>query len=225
MLSVPLNASGQETHENPAVTAPEQRFAHFSGEDQRRDHGLDSLIGALGVGFIAVNPPRLPPEAEVPYGLQRDEWLPSRRSRQSTPPDMPSLAACRSRREAPESATAVASLRCRRSTPDRPGVRRSASIVPGTSQAPWYSSVWGRFAAPGGRAVAPSGVADQDTIWAASRADCPGQRPARDRCRVGQWDRQNPPARLGARRETLRPCGQPAVCRHEATRNLKLGTT
>ncbi len=74
VLSVPLNASRHETYENPAIHGTAERFAHFSAEDHIRYYGLDFTDRLASVGF-ATSAFRLPPEDEVRYGLQRDEWL------------------------------------------------------------------------------------------------------------------------------------------------------
>jgi SAM-dependent methyltransferase len=84
LLTVPLNASRQETYENPAITAPAERHAHFSAEDHVRYYGLDFADRVAEAGFTATTF-RVTPEQEVHYGLLRDEWLyvatkPSRRS-------------------------------------------------------------------------------------------------------------------------------------------------
>ena len=73
-LSVPINATRQQTYENAAVTTPEQRHAHFSAEDHRRFYGLDFTERLAETGFrTAIF--RVSPEEEVRYGLQRDEWI------------------------------------------------------------------------------------------------------------------------------------------------------
>ena len=74
VLSVPLNASRQETYENAGAHGTAERFAHFSAEDHKRYYGLDFSDRLAGVGFTT-SIFRLPPEVEVRYGLQRDEWL------------------------------------------------------------------------------------------------------------------------------------------------------
>lgn len=74
VLSVPINASRRETYENPLVSTPAERFAHFSAEDHLRYYGLDFADRLASVGFV-VETFRLPPEQEVRYGLLRDEWL------------------------------------------------------------------------------------------------------------------------------------------------------
>ncbi len=74
VLSVPLNATRQDTYENAAVTAPEQRHAHFSAEDHKRYYGLDFSDRLTDVGFRPLIF-RMSPEDEVRYGLQRDEWI------------------------------------------------------------------------------------------------------------------------------------------------------
>jgi len=74
LLTVPINPSRQETYEDPAVTAPAERHAHFSAADHVRYYGLDFSDRLTEAGF-AVDIFRLPPAEEVRYGLQRDEWL------------------------------------------------------------------------------------------------------------------------------------------------------
>lgn len=74
VLSVPINPTRQHTYENPAITAPKQQFAHFSGEDHKRYYGLDFTDRLTGVGFrVAMF--RMSPEEEVRYGLLRNEWI------------------------------------------------------------------------------------------------------------------------------------------------------
>ena len=74
LLTVPLNASRRQTYENPVITAPAERHAHFSAEDHVRYYGLDFADRLAEVGFTATTF-RLTPEQEVRYGLLRDEWL------------------------------------------------------------------------------------------------------------------------------------------------------
>ena len=74
VLSVPINASRQETYENATVTAPGERHAHFSAEDHRRYYGLDFCDRLEEAGF-RTSVFRVSPEEEVRFGLQRDEWL------------------------------------------------------------------------------------------------------------------------------------------------------
>ena len=74
VLSVPINATRQQTYENLLATSPEQRFAHFSGEDHRRFYGLDFAERLVTTG-LCVATFRVSPEDEVRYGLLRDEWL------------------------------------------------------------------------------------------------------------------------------------------------------
>jgi SAM-dependent methyltransferase len=74
LLTVPLNASRAETYENPAITRPAERHAHFSAEDHVRYYGLDFTDRLAAAGF-ATEIFRLSPEQEVRYGLLRDEWL------------------------------------------------------------------------------------------------------------------------------------------------------
>lgn len=74
LLTVPVNTSRHETYENPAITAPAERHAHFSAEDHVRYYGLDFADRLREAGF-AVETFRMTPEEEVRYGLLRDEWL------------------------------------------------------------------------------------------------------------------------------------------------------
>ena len=74
LLTVPINPSRQETYENPAITAPAERHAHFSAADHLRYYGLD-FADRLGEAGFVVETFRLSPAEEVRYGLLRDEWL------------------------------------------------------------------------------------------------------------------------------------------------------
>ncbi len=74
LLTVPVNASREETYENPAITTPAERYAHFSAHDHRRYYGLDFANRLAEAGFM-VETFRLSPDEEVRYGLLRDEWL------------------------------------------------------------------------------------------------------------------------------------------------------
>jgi hypothetical protein len=74
LLTTPINASRQETYENPAVTTPEARYAHFSQADHVRYYGLD-FADRLGDAGFTVETFRLQPEQEPTFGLLRDEWI------------------------------------------------------------------------------------------------------------------------------------------------------
>lgn len=74
ILSTPVNASRQDTYENPAITDPIEREAHFSAPGHKRYYGLDFADRLAEAGF-AVETFRLPPELEPRYGLLRAEWL------------------------------------------------------------------------------------------------------------------------------------------------------
>jgi SAM-dependent methyltransferase len=74
VLSVPINASRQETYENPAVTDDAHRFAHFSAVDHVRYYGLDFVTRLEAVGF-STSIFRMSPEEEVRYALGREEWI------------------------------------------------------------------------------------------------------------------------------------------------------
>ena len=74
VLSVPINASRQETYESAAVTNAAHRFAHFSADDHVRQYGLDFATRLEAAGF-STSIFRMSPDEEVRYGLRRDEWI------------------------------------------------------------------------------------------------------------------------------------------------------
>ncbi len=74
LLSVPINPTRYETHENPAITAADARWAHFSAHDHVRYYGMDFADRLKEVGF-AVETFRMGPDDEVRYALLRDEWI------------------------------------------------------------------------------------------------------------------------------------------------------
>lgn len=74
LLTVPINASRQDTYESAAITDPADRALHFSAPDHRRYYGLDFADRLAGVGFV-VETFRIRPDQEVYYGLLRDEWI------------------------------------------------------------------------------------------------------------------------------------------------------
>jgi len=74
LLSAPINATRQTTYENPAITEPAERAAHFSAHDHVRYYGLDFADRLDEVGF-QVETFRVSPEEEVKHGLLRDEWI------------------------------------------------------------------------------------------------------------------------------------------------------
>ena len=74
VLSVPLNGTRAATYENPAVTDPIGRSAHFSAPDHRRLYGRDFADRLAAAGFVP-EVFRASPEDEVRYGLLRDEWI------------------------------------------------------------------------------------------------------------------------------------------------------
>jgi SAM-dependent methyltransferase len=74
LLSVPINATRENTYEDPAVTAKAERWAHFSAHDHLRYYGLDFAERLSEAGFI-VETFRVSPGDEVKYGLLRDEWI------------------------------------------------------------------------------------------------------------------------------------------------------
>lgn len=74
LLTVPINATRSATYENPAISAPAERWAHFSAHDHVRYYGLDFADRLTEAGF-QVDTFRVSPEDEVKYGLLRDEWI------------------------------------------------------------------------------------------------------------------------------------------------------
>jgi predicted SAM-dependent methyltransferase len=74
LLTVPLNPVRHQTYENPAVTTPAERWAHFSAHDHVRMYGLDFADRLASVGFV-VSEFRVSPQEEVRYGLLRTEWI------------------------------------------------------------------------------------------------------------------------------------------------------
>ncbi len=73
LLTVPINPT-RPTYENPSVTSPSERWAHFSAHDHLRYYGPDFADRLAEAGF-QVETFRVSPEEEVRYGLLRDEWL------------------------------------------------------------------------------------------------------------------------------------------------------
>lgn len=74
LLTVPVNGTREETYEDPRITDPVERTAHFSAPDHRRTYGLDFADRLEEAGF-AVETFRLSPAEEVRYGLLPTEWL------------------------------------------------------------------------------------------------------------------------------------------------------
>jgi predicted SAM-dependent methyltransferase len=74
LLTVPINATRQETYENPSVKSEAARWAHFSAYDHLRYYGLDFADRLTEAGFL-VETFRVSPEEEVRHGLLRDEWI------------------------------------------------------------------------------------------------------------------------------------------------------
>jgi SAM-dependent methyltransferase len=74
LLTVPINATRDDTYENPSITAFSDRWAHFSAHDHLRYYGLDFADRLSETGF-QVETFRVSPEDEVKYGLLRDEWI------------------------------------------------------------------------------------------------------------------------------------------------------
>lgn len=74
LLTVPINPSRERTYEDPTVTDPIERQAHFNGMDHRRFYGLDFAERLTRAGFV-VGTYRMTPAEEVAFGLLPMEWL------------------------------------------------------------------------------------------------------------------------------------------------------
>jgi predicted SAM-dependent methyltransferase len=74
LMTVPMNPTRQTTYEDPAITGPAERHAHFNAPDHRRYYGLDFADRVAEAGF-QVDTYRVPPPLEVRYGLLPMEWL------------------------------------------------------------------------------------------------------------------------------------------------------
>ncbi len=74
LLTVPVNPSRAETYEDPAITDPILRRAHFNADDHRRFYGLDFAERLTGAGF-QVETFRMSPPEEVTFSLLPTEWL------------------------------------------------------------------------------------------------------------------------------------------------------
>lgn len=74
LLTTPINPTRATTYENPAITQPDERQAHFNAPDHRRFYGLDFADRLNEAGF-AVEIFRMTPADEVKYGLLPMEWL------------------------------------------------------------------------------------------------------------------------------------------------------
>ena len=74
VLSVPINTSRQETHEDSNITDWALRRKHFGGTDHKRFYGLDFACKLESVGFV-VEIFRLDPYQEAEFGLQNNEWI------------------------------------------------------------------------------------------------------------------------------------------------------
>lgn len=74
LLSVPINPTRVETYEDPAITDPVARKAHFTAHDHLRFYGLDFAARLKEAGFD-VDTWRMTPPEEVKYGLLPMEWI------------------------------------------------------------------------------------------------------------------------------------------------------
>jgi predicted SAM-dependent methyltransferase len=74
LLTVPLNPTRATTYEDPEISDPVGRQAHFTAPDHRRFYGLDFADRLAAVGFV-VETFRMTPAEEVRFGLLPMEWL------------------------------------------------------------------------------------------------------------------------------------------------------
>lgn len=74
LLTVPVNPTRTTTYEDPAITDPVQRQAHFNAPDHRRFYGRDFANRLAQAGF-AVQTFRMTPAEEVTFALLPMEWL------------------------------------------------------------------------------------------------------------------------------------------------------
>jgi SAM-dependent methyltransferase len=74
LLTVPINPTRAATYEDPTITDPVHRQAHFTAPDHRRFYGLDFVDRLRDVGFL-VETYRMTPAQEVAFGLLPMEWL------------------------------------------------------------------------------------------------------------------------------------------------------
>jgi SAM-dependent methyltransferase len=74
LLTVPINPTRETTYEDPTITDPAERQAHFNAPDHRRFYGLD-FAERLGHAGFSVETFRMTPADEVTFGLLPMEWL------------------------------------------------------------------------------------------------------------------------------------------------------
>jgi len=74
LLTVPQNWAREHTYENPDVTTPEQRYAHYNDISHLRIYGSDFPDRVANTG-LEVKAWRLPQADEPRYALLRDEVL------------------------------------------------------------------------------------------------------------------------------------------------------
>lgn len=74
LLTVPLNPTRAATYEDPRITDPVQRMAHFNAPDHRRYYGLDFADRLQDAGF-QVETFRMTQPDEVRFSLLPMEWL------------------------------------------------------------------------------------------------------------------------------------------------------
>ena len=74
LLTAPINPTRTVTYEDPAITDPIQRQAHFTAPDHRRFYGLDFADRLSDAGFV-VETFRMTQAEEVTFGLLPMEWL------------------------------------------------------------------------------------------------------------------------------------------------------
>ncbi|HEX2942347.1 MAG TPA: methyltransferase domain-containing protein, partial [Rhodopila sp.] len=74
LLTVPINPTRPDTYEDPRITDPVQRVAHFNAPDHRRFYGIDFTDRLKEAGF-AVETFRMTQPDEVKFSLLPMEWL------------------------------------------------------------------------------------------------------------------------------------------------------
>jgi SAM-dependent methyltransferase len=74
VLTVPINPTRHQTYEDPSITDPVERQAHFNAPHHRRFYGLDFAGRLHEVGF-EIDTFRVTPALEVIFGLLPMEWL------------------------------------------------------------------------------------------------------------------------------------------------------
>lgn len=75
LITVPQNWAREDTYENPDVTTPAERFAHYDDTGHVRYYGRDFETRLAGASGLEVEAWRLPPEEEPRWGLYKGDVL------------------------------------------------------------------------------------------------------------------------------------------------------